>query len=340
MKKKLLFFSLFLVILLGILFSFTAFGRARDALVRVGETARPATLLILGLDDAAQNTDVVLLARYDPNASRLAFLQLPRDTYLENGEEYPKLNHIYAASYARTQDNRLAAKETAACLAASLGVQIDGCVTLRFSALARLVDRLGGIPMDLPFEMEYEDPAQNLRISLPKGKTVLNGEQAVWFVRYRSGYVEGDLGRVDAQKLFLSAFMKRMQESFGPKEILAFLQSPFDGMTVVFEEKSALLPIILNFYQNRDGVERMYMSLPGEATQENGNSGAWYYVANRQASGELLTTYFGRKGSTFDPDGRFYTERVHFENIYFDRSLTPRIYAEEDLEKIKIQTKE
>ena len=40
-----------------------------------------------------------------------------------------------------------------------------------------------------------------------------NGNTAVQFLRYRSGYVTGDLGRIDAQKLFLNAFAKRISKT-------------------------------------------------------------------------------------------------------------------------------
>ena len=74
--------------------------------------------------------------------------------------------------------------------------------------------------------------------------------------------------------------------------------------------------------------------------QENGDNGTWYYVINRRATEEVLSRFFCRPSAAFDPEERFTTSKIHFENIYFDRALAPRIYTEEELEKIKILTKE
>ena len=72
------------------------------------------------------------------------------------------------------------------------------------------MDNLSGIEIDLPYDMDYEDSSQNLSIHLKAGKQTLGGKEALGFLRYRSGYVTGDLGRIDAQKLFLNAFINRL----------------------------------------------------------------------------------------------------------------------------------
>lgn len=341
MKKKLLIVFLSLILFVGIGAALSSFGRVAKTLAQTEEAPRAKTFLLLGLDGAARNSDVAMLVRYDPLANRLVFLQLPRDTYLEDKKGTGgKLNRFHALAYAESGNAQKAAEKTAALLSEAFGITVDGCITVTFSALAAIVDSMGGIPMDLPFPMEYSDPEQDLHISLPKGPTVLDGEAALQFVRYRSGYTEGDLGRVDAQKLFLSAFLKQTERAFGPLEALKLLTLPENGLTVCFDFDDGLLPIIIDFYQKRLSVEKLYISLPGEAVQENGDSGTWYYVINRRATEEVLSTFFDRRNAAFDPDERFTADKIHFENIYFDRGFAPRIYTEEELEKIKILTKE
>ena len=341
MKKKLLIVFLSLLLLAGIGAMLSSVGHIKDTLVRAEEAPKEATFLIMGLDGAARNSDVIMLVRHDPQANRLVFLQLPRDTYLEDDSGTGgKLNRFHAAAYAKTGNSEQAAKETAKHFSDAFDIKIDCCITVEFSALSAIVDAIGGIPIVLPFPMEYTDPAQNLHISLPKGETVLDGEAALNFVRYRSGYTEGDLGRIDAQKLFLSAFMKQMESSLDPREVLALLTLPKDGLTFSCNEKTNLLQNIFNFYQKRSLTQKVYISLPGEAIQENVDSGTWFYVINRQATKDVLVRFFGLESLEFDPEERFTANKIHFENIYFDRATTPRIYTEEELEKIKILTKE
>lgn len=341
MKKKLFTLSLLLILLVGIATAFSSVGRVTKTLARTEEAQAPKTLLVMGLDGAARNSDVVMLVRYDPQANRVVFLQLPRDTYLEDRDGIGgKLNRFHATAYAASGDAKLAARDTAELLSEALGIRLDGCITLSFSALAAIVDAVGGVPITLPFPMEYTDPEQNLHISLPKGDTVLDGEAALKFVRFRSGYTEGDLGRIDAQKLFLAAFMQQLESSLDLQKIITLLSLPTDGLTLSLPSNSDLLPIIFSFLKNRARTEKIYISLPGEATRENGDIGTWYYVANRHATEDILSRFFDRKNVAFDSAERFAADKIHFENIYFDRNLTPRIYTEEELEKIKILTKE
>jgi sugar/nucleoside kinase (ribokinase family) len=79
-------------------------------------------------------------------------------------------------------------------------------------AFARAVDAIGGVEADVPFDMHYDDPAQGLHIHLEKGRQRLDGKAAEQFLRYRSGYATGDLGRVDARSGFLRTVLSQVKE--------------------------------------------------------------------------------------------------------------------------------
>jgi anionic cell wall polymer biosynthesis LytR-Cps2A-Psr (LCP) family protein len=68
-----------------------------------------------------------------------------------------------------------------------------------------LVDAIGGVTFDVPVDMHYEDPYQDLYIHIDKGLQTLNGENAMKVVRFRSGYASQDLGRMQTQQAFLKA---------------------------------------------------------------------------------------------------------------------------------------
>ena len=68
-----------------------------------------------------------------------------------------------------------------------------------------LVDLMGGVTFDVPVEMHYNDPSQNLYIDLSAGEQKLDGAQAMQVMRFRSGYADADLGRVKVQRDFLAA---------------------------------------------------------------------------------------------------------------------------------------
>ena len=64
---------------------------------------------------------------------------------------------------------------------------------------------MGGVTFDVPVEMHYNDPSQNLYIDLSAGEQKLDGAQAMQVMRFRSGYADADLGRVKVQRDFLAA---------------------------------------------------------------------------------------------------------------------------------------
>ena len=58
---------------------------------------------------------------------------------------------------------------------------------------------------DVPQDMNYSDVSQDLEIHLNKGYQKLSGSDAVKLLRFRKGYVNGDLGRIEVQHDFIKA---------------------------------------------------------------------------------------------------------------------------------------
>ena len=94
------------------------------------------------------------------------------------------------------------------------GVVPDFYVIIEWEAVGKLVEALGGVEFDVPRNMNYDDPYQNLHIHLEKGQQLLNGEQAMAMLRYRhdndTRYGYGDTGRADTQREFLKAMAKEV----------------------------------------------------------------------------------------------------------------------------------
>ena len=83
--------------------------------------------------------------------------------------------------------------------------QLCSCEAVKFR---NIVDVLGGIEMEIKEDMKYIDPSVGgVRINIPAGKQILDGELAEQFVRYRS-YPDADIGRVKAQQEFMKALTK------------------------------------------------------------------------------------------------------------------------------------
>ncbi|MBQ1264279.1 MAG: LCP family protein, partial [Oscillospiraceae bacterium] len=77
-------------------------------------------------------------------------------------------------------------------------------------AFCEVVDLMGGVWLDVPQDMFYEDPSQDLYIDLKAGRQLLDGESAMGLVRYRKGYNSQDIQRTKVQQQFLLSAAKQM----------------------------------------------------------------------------------------------------------------------------------
>ena len=183
---------------------------------------------------------------------------------------------------------------------------------------------------DLPADMDYDDPAQNLHIHLKAGEQVLNGAQAQMFVRFRSGYALADVGRMDAQKVFLSALARQIQQNLSTAQLLEMVGRSFGKV----QTDMGLRDCIACVKALREvKLSSMHMAtLPGATARTNGEGGAWYYILNRAATEQVLSDTMGAMG-TFDPSGVFTNAaNSSFEAIYRADAAQYRIndYTAED----------
>jgi len=160
-------------------------------------------ILLLGVNGGL--TDTIMLASFDTDAKHVDLISIPRDTYYHrdgyNSEGENKLNAAYRGNPVNT------ARAVSEIL---LGMPINYYAVIDYKGVKNIVDSMGGVPMTIQKGgMHYEDPYDKppLVINIPEGYQVLDGEHAVQFLRYRHGYLEGDIGRVKAQQEFMkSAF--------------------------------------------------------------------------------------------------------------------------------------
>lgn len=160
--------------------------------------------LVCGINENL--TDTMIYVKYDVNSGKIAMMSIPRDTYVIN--DYcigHKLNAIYRGK------NVVPLVEEIQEL---LDVKIDYYLIFDTEMVHELVDAVGGVEIEVPMRMKYDDPTQDLHIDLQKGLQVLNGKQAEMFVRFRHnndmtvGYSMGDLDRTKVQQTFIKAFAK------------------------------------------------------------------------------------------------------------------------------------
>jgi LCP family protein required for cell wall assembly len=163
-------------------------------------------ILLVGTDLGGVHTDTIMVASYDMDHKKVDILSIPRDTRVKVNGKYRKINSANAIG---GMDMLL---ET---LKDSFGIGINYYVKINYKGFVEVVDALGGVDFDVPREMNYDDPVQDLHIHLKKGMQHLDGKQAEGLVRWRhnndfsSGYAEGDVGRIKTQQEFIKAFIEQ-----------------------------------------------------------------------------------------------------------------------------------
>ncbi len=160
---------------------------------------RKYNILCCGVDESRENADTIILATFDPETQDLKLLSLPRDTMSNVERTIKKLNASYS------DDHPGDIEQTMKEVKMLTGLKVDRYVVTTFDGFKKAIDALGGVRMDVPEDLYYIDPYQDLEININAGEQILDGSKALQFVRYRSGYSEGDLGRIKAQQLFFEA---------------------------------------------------------------------------------------------------------------------------------------
>lgn len=184
-------------------------GDEIDEVVRRGKNVVINTL-IMGLDNDETRTDTILFVSYNSESGQCFMLSIPRDTYVHINGKKTLLNSAYALGGAELTIQKV--KELT-------NLPVNYYVVFTFQDFRDVIDGLGGVEFDVrPQGYYYDDPYQNLHISIPGGRRVLDGKAAEGLVRYRNDYARADLERVEVQQKFVKALI---EQKLSAKYVLA-----------------------------------------------------------------------------------------------------------------------
>ena len=230
-------------------------------------------ILLLGVKSGL--TDTIMLGSYDMKNQKLDLISVPRDTYFEREEArtaaQKKINAIYYKGGASGT-----AKAVSEVLA---GMPIHYYVVVKYEGVAEAVDAVGGVPVYISINMDYDDPYDKppLHIHFEKGEHLLNGDEAVRYLRFRKnnnggGYPRQDIDRIQAQQDFMKAALGRAMGLNLPKVAGIVLDNVESDLTVGVTGKLAAKAAGLD-------AENIVSHLtPGESHMQNGLS-YWFVDA-------------------------------------------------------------
>lgn len=177
-------------------------------------------IAIFGTDKDGLRTDVIFVVTFDSKTKKIGLLSVPRDTRVtmtddmvkelkEKNKRGPssyicKINEVHA--YApKDERNKFSVMQ----LEDLLKIKINYYAKIDLEAFRVIVDAFDGVDIDVPRDMYYSDPYQDLYINLKKGMQHLDGKKAEQLVRFRR-YPTGDEARIEVQQLFMTEFMKKI----------------------------------------------------------------------------------------------------------------------------------
>ncbi|AOY75499.1 LCP family protein [Clostridium formicaceticum] len=261
----------------------------KDELLKAVSESKRINFIMLGLE--GMRSDTMMFVSFDPENKDLDVISIPRDTY------YPRVGYNSAAKKkinAAYGDHGAAGVKTVVS-DLLFDIPVHHYITIDYKGVAAIVDAIGGVPVTIPkggmhYRDDYDKPP--LVINFPAGPRVLNGEDAVKFLRYRkptpgSGAADrdGDLGRIEAQQEFMQSALKKAM-SLGSLPNL--VSSSFKHVRT-----DIALQDVVRYASNAVGLSMENISmnmLPGIARYQGGVS---YYFHDQKETRQLLLDIYG-----------------------------------------------
>ena len=254
-------------------------------------------VLILGISTdqvGVELTDTIMVASYNPNTQKATLLSIPRDTYTgknpSKATPSDKINALYSYTNGPEATLELVNEIT--------GLNIEHYVVVKTEALIKLVDAIGGVDFNVPIDMDYDDPTQDLHIHLKAGQQHLNSDQAEQLVRFRHNndltsypeeYGDNDTGRMRTQREFI---MQVLKQTLKPENIFKI------GEILDIVNQYVITNVDLNYakdyipYAVEFNTENIVTGvLPGENTNKN-TSGTWVFVYDQDETEKLVQELF------------------------------------------------
>lgn len=215
------------------------------------------SVLAVGVDKSEKLTDVIMYAMFDTKAKTVSVLRIPRDCFVGSAFPTGKINAIYG----HPTEGKTEIETLQSYLEDNWKLDIDYHVIISLDAVKDIIDDLGGITMNVEQTINYL-PGQVLY----PGVQVLDGEKSEWILRYRAGYSNGDIGRIDMQSKFLGACIDTAKQK-GMKKCLSVLMKNYKEINTDMT-LDKMIAIATNYYDIDKDDMKMHV-VPG--------SGGMYY---------------------------------------------------------------
>ena len=243
----------------------------------IGGLAEEGSLLFVGVDDRG-SADAIFTYEMSQEGKATIY-SIPRDTFIADGQ---RISTLLAEENGDEKMIQTVSEITAR--------PVKDYVRMDLTAVEAVIDALGGVTFTVPQDMYYSDPYQDLFIDLKAGEQTLSGQDAVSLLRYRKGYPEGDLKRIEVQQAFLLELFRQKCNPAYLKEIPAVMDAIKGHVTtnLIAEDVVKYGEELYHLKQNGMDAVEMFTLQNGdmyyETAQEGGGMGLF-----AEQSADVLT---------------------------------------------------
>lgn len=249
------------------------------------------SVLFLGFEPDEYNTDIMWIFQFDIGHGGLNILQIPRDTCLPDytSSVTKKFNSIYTMGNPEVQPP---IQRVVNAVQENFGIPIDAYVTTTCDDIVEIIDIIGGVPIHIDNEIVFEPDKV-----IPEGDVMLDGNQSVWFIRFRREWVQGDIGRMQNQRRFMAAAMGKLSniiEDEGRLKLYSYIKEIYDKDLLYTDLSIGDMSKIADFASTISMENAQVNMVPGEDAKFWASDGNVYsvYSVHKQETIDLLNEYY------------------------------------------------
>lgn len=233
---------------------------------------KAVAMLLMGIDSRSHggglNTDVMMVAAFNPNSGTTTIVTIPRDSRIDiDGYRARKANSFYADFYMNALSEKKLKKEQAysdakqevrKVMSKLFDIDIKYTAVINFQGFSDVVDALGGVDVNVDMDMKYKDSADGTNINLKKGQQLLDGDKALDFVRYRKSNngknMSSDFERNARQSQVIGALTDKMKSLSGASKVGSVIEAVGNNLTMDMPSKEIKNMITTYFGMNRSDI--------------------------------------------------------------------------------------
>ena len=239
------------------------------------------TFMIIGLTER-NLANTIMVASYDYINKEAYLISIPRDSLINTNRTGRKLASSYLAGGIPALQRDVMTV---------IGFVPDFYVILDYDAFFAIIDAVGGIVIDVPFHMRYDDPFQDLFIDIPEGLQRMDSITALHFSRFRQSNIAGfrsppnsDYFRIESQQAVIDAVIHELLRPSNLRRVLEFVDIFHDAVETNLDFGNLLwFARELNHVRGTEALTSYTMPMLG-------TSGApmWYELLNPGGVVELV----------------------------------------------------